>query len=160
MAQEVRVQNVSMVFERAGEQVVALDKVNLHVAGGCFGAIIGPSGCGKSTLLRLVADILQPTFGLISVGHHPPREARKQHALGFVFQAATLLPWRTVKQNIELPLQIVGKTSARRSSRSTSDLIELVGLSGFEDALPATLSGGMQQRAAIARALVLHPDVL
>jgi NitT/TauT family transport system ATP-binding protein len=132
----------------------------MRVPAGRFGAIIGPSGCGKSTLLRLVADVLQPVAGRITLGGDTPRAARHDHELGFVFQSPTLLPWRTVRENVELPLDIVGRRSARRSGASPTDLIELVGLRGFEKALPHELSGGMQQRAAIARALMLKPDVL
>jgi NitT/TauT family transport system ATP-binding protein len=149
-----------MVFQGRGEPVIALDKVDLQVPTGQFAAIIGPSGCGKSTLLRLVADVMQPFAGTITLGGETPRAARRDHALGFVFQGPTLLPWRTVRQNIELPLDVVGRRSARRSSNSTAELIELVGLKGFDNALPHELSGGMQQRVAIARALALKPDVL
>jgi NitT/TauT family transport system ATP-binding protein len=160
MSRDIRVEQVSMVFHGRGEPVIALEKVDLHVPAGCFAAIIGPSGCGKSTLLRLVADVMQPFAGSITLGGETPRAARHEHALGFVFQSPTLLPWRTVRQNVELPLAIVGRKSARRSASSSLELIELVGLKGFENALPHELSGGMQQRAAIARALVLRPDVL
>ena len=149
-----------MVFYGRGEPVIALEKVDMQVPVGQFASIIGPSGCGKSTLLRLVADITKPSAGTITLGGETPRAARHAHSLGFVFQAATLLPWRTVKQNIELPLDVVGRGSAKRSTRSSDELIELVGLGGFADALPHQLSGGMQQRAAIARALILTPDVL
>jgi NitT/TauT family transport system ATP-binding protein len=160
MSRDINIQQISMVFHGRGEPVVALEKVDLKVQAGQFAAIIGPSGCGKSTLLRLIADIVKPHAGSITLGGDAPRVARHAHALGFVFQAATLLPWRSVRQNIELPLDVVGRNSKRRSSRSSSDLIELVGLSGFADALPNQLSGGMQQRAAIARALILDPDIL
>ena len=146
-----------MVFYGRGEPVIALEKVDMHVAAGRFAAIIGPSGCGKSTLLRLAADVIQPFAGTVALGSESPRAARHDHALGFVFQSPTLLPWRTVRQNVELPLDIVGRKSMRRSASSP---LELVGLKGFENALPYELSGGMQQRAAIARALVLRPDVL
>jgi NitT/TauT family transport system ATP-binding protein len=160
MSRDIDIQQISMVFHGRGEPVIALEKVDLKVRAGQFAAIIGPSGCGKSTLLRLIADIVKPHAGSITLGGDTPRVARHAHALGFVFQAATLLPWRSVRQNIELPLDVVGRNSKRRSSRSSADLLELVGLSGFADALPNQLSGGMQQRAAIARALILDPDVL
>ena len=160
MSRDIHVNDVSMVFHGRGESVIALEKVSLHVPTGQFASIIGPSGCGKSTLLRLIADIMQPFAGEIILGHESPRAARLEHSLGFVFQGPTLLPWRTVKQNIELPLDVVGRSSARRSARSAGDLISLVGLDGFEDALPHQLSGGMQQRVAIARSLILTPDVL
>jgi NitT/TauT family transport system ATP-binding protein len=160
MSRDIQVDKVSMVFYGRGEPVIALEKVDMQVPAGQFASIIGPSGCGKSTLLRLVADITKPSAGTITLGGETPRAARHAHSLGFVFQAATLLPWRSVKQNIELPLDVVGRGSAKRSTRSSDELIELVGLGGFADALPHQLSGGMQQRAAIARALILTPDVL
>lgn len=158
MSEDINVANVSMVFDSRGSPVTALKNVDLVVPAGSFGAIIGPSGCGKSTLLRLVADVLQPSAGTVRVGSSTPASARKDHKLGFVFQSPTLLPWRSVRQNVELPLDIVGKS--RQGSHSSTELIELVGLKGFEDALPHELSGGMQQRAAIARALMLRPSVL
>jgi NitT/TauT family transport system ATP-binding protein len=160
MSRDIKVDNVSMVFHGRGDSVIALDKVNLQVPAGQFASLIGPSGCGKSTLLRLVADIMQPFAGTVTLGDDSPRKARQEHALGFVFQGPTLLPWRTVRRNIELPLDVAGRDSARRSTRSAQQLIELVGLKGFEEALPHQLSGGMQQRVAIARALMLQPDVL
>jgi NitT/TauT family transport system ATP-binding protein len=160
VSRDIRVQDVTMVYHGHGDSVIALERVNMHVPTGQFASIIGPSGCGKSTLLRLIADILQPHSGQVMLGSDTPRAARHDHALGFVFQSPTLLPWRTVRQNVELPLDVVGRNSTRRSARSTNELIELVGLKGFEKALPHQLSGGMQQRVAIARALVLTPDVL
>jgi NitT/TauT family transport system ATP-binding protein len=160
MSRDISIEQASVVFQRRGETVTALQDVTLHVPAERFVSIIGPSGCGKSTLLRLIADILPPTSGRIAIGGAPPRDARREHAIGFVFQQPTLLPWRTVRQNVALPLDVVGRTSARRSDRTPDQLLELVGLSGFAGALPGELSGGMQQRAAIARALVLQPDVL
>jgi NitT/TauT family transport system ATP-binding protein len=160
VSRDIQVQDVTMVFHGRGDTVIALEKVNMDVSTGQFASIIGPSGCGKSTLLRLIADIMQPHSGNVTLGSDTPRAARHDHALGFVFQSPTLLPWRTVRQNVELPLDIVGRNSKRRSARSADELIELVGLKGFEQALPYQLSGGMQQRVAIARALVLTPDVL
>src|ERR1700722_17069810 len=160
MSRDIQVDQVSMVFYGQGEPVIALEKVDMQVPAGQFASIIGPSGCGKSTLLRLVADVMKPYAGSITLGGDTPRAARHAHSLGFVFQAPTLLPWRSVKQNIELPLDVVGRGSARRSTRTSAELIELVGLTGFADALPHQLSGGMQQRVAIARALILTPDIL
>jgi NitT/TauT family transport system ATP-binding protein len=160
MSRDIRVEGVSMVFHGRGDPVVALQDVDLTVPASRFGSIIGPSGCGKSTLLRLLADVMQPSGGQVLLDGHTPGSARRDHALGFVFQSATLLPWRTVRQNVALPIDIVGRGRARRSARSPGDLIELVGLQGFENALPHQLSGGMQQRVAIARALALDPEVL
>lgn len=160
MSLAIDVTNVSMCFETKGRQVLALDGAALTIPAGSFASIIGPSGCGKSTLLRLLADIVQPSAGSIAVGGAPPRQARLDHAIGFIFQSPTLLPWRSVRENIELPLDIVGRTSVRAAKRSPVELVELVGLKGFENALPSQLSGGMQQRVSIARALALEPDVL
>ena len=157
MSEEIRANGVTMTFTGRGTPVTALEGVDMSVPAGSFGAIIGPSGCGKSTLLRLVADVLAPSRGTVTIGGRTPAATRRDYKLGFVFQSPTLLPWRTVRQNIELPLDIVGR---RRAARSAMDLIELVGLKGFDGALPHELSGGMQQRAAIARALILHPSVL
>jgi NitT/TauT family transport system ATP-binding protein len=147
---------VTKRFDLDGRALTALEGIDLNVPEGSFAALIGPSGCGKSTLLRLIADVFGPSEGSIAVGGRPPREARLNHEIGFVFQAATLLPWRTVMENVRLPLEIAGVEPAR----SPQSLINLVGLQGFEGAKPAQLSGGMQQRVAIARALVLQPKVL
>jgi NitT/TauT family transport system ATP-binding protein len=155
----LEVKGVTKRFELDGREVQALSPIDLCLKDGEFGALIGPSGCGKSTLLRLIADILPPSGGSIKIGGAPPTAARERHDIGFVFQDPTLLPWRTVRENITLPLEIAGK-SARRSSLSPDQLIDLVGLSGFANAKPAQLSGGMQQRCAIARALVLAPRLL
>jgi NitT/TauT family transport system ATP-binding protein len=136
-----------------------LSPTDLSLKEGEFGALIGPSGCGKSTLLRMIADILPPTAGTILIGGHEPQRARREHEIGFVFQDPTLLPWRSVIDNIRLPLEIVGN-AGRLSGATPQELIDLVGLTGFEHARPAQLSGGMQQRAAIARALILSPRLL
>ena len=156
MSREIEIADVGMVFTGRGTATTALASVSLTIPAARFGAIIGPSGCGKSTLLRLVADIMQPTSGSIRVGGTTPREARQSLAFGFVFQQPTLLPWRTVLGNIQLPSIVSGRPPAH----SPVELIRLVGLEGFERALPHELSGGMQQRVAIARALTLRPDVL
>lgn len=153
------IDHVSKAFDINGQHIQAVEDVSLSLEDGQFGALIGPSGCGKSTLLRMVADILAPTAGTISIDGTHPRQARKDHRIGFVFQDATLLPWRTVLENIRLPLEIVGN-NASVSETLPQELVELVGLSGFEKAKPSQLSGGMQQRAAIARSLVLSPRVL
>ncbi len=153
------VSSVSKSFEIDGRRVEALRDVSLSLEEGQFGALIGPSGCGKSTLLRLVADIAAPAGGSITIGGLPPAKARKEHRIGFVFQDPTLLPWRTVLENVRLPLEVVG-AKAVPGAASPLELIKLVGLGGFEHARPSQLSGGMQQRAAIARALVLAPRIL
>ena len=156
---ELSVEGVTKSFEIDGRTVEVMGPLDLSLKKGEFGALIGPSGCGKSTLLRMIADIFPPTSGRITVGGVTPSAARLDHDIGFVFQHPTLLPWRSVIDNIRLPLEIVGK-SGRLSGATPQELIDLVGLSGFEQARPAQLSGGMQQRAAIARALVLSPRLL
>ena len=155
----LNVSNVSKNFDIDGQRIEALRHIDLELNEGEFGALIGPSGCGKSTLLRLVADIMPPAAGTITVGGLPPSRARIEHRIGFVFQDPTLLPWRTVIDNIRLPLEVAG-TKATAGSATPEDLVKLVGLSGFENARPSQLSGGMQQRCAIARALVLAPQIL
>jgi NitT/TauT family transport system ATP-binding protein len=157
LALALRVRTASKTFELPTGPLPALVDIDLALQAGEFGAIIGPSGCGKSTLLRLIADILKPSGGSIEIGGEPPEVARRRHQIGFVFQAPTLLPWRTVRDNVKLPLDVAGSA---HQALSPDDLIRLVGLTGFEQALPAQLSGGMQQRVAIARALLLKPGVL
>jgi NitT/TauT family transport system ATP-binding protein len=153
------IREVSRSFAINGKPVPVLEGVSLDLAPGEFGALIGPSGCGKSTLLRMVADILQPDAGEIRIDDVVPAQARLAHQIGFVFQEATLLPWRSVIENVRLPLEMQqGKGS--QPPRSPEALVELVGLGGFEHARPAQLSGGMQQRCAIARALVASPKIL
>src|SRR5436305_11481752 len=113
MSKDLKVENASRWFESRGNKVVALDGATLNLPPGGFGALIGPSGCGKSTLLRMIADILPPSSGKILVGNEKPSAARRAHLIGFVFQSATLLPWRSVQANIALPLAIVGRRSKR-----------------------------------------------
>jgi NitT/TauT family transport system ATP-binding protein len=147
--------HVSMSYDGRME---VLDDIDFALDQGEFLSIVGPSGCGKSTILRLIADILRPSEGAIRIGSEPPSVARRQHEIGFVFQEPTLLAWRTVIDNVRLPLEIVGGPVG--SGPSPESLVELVGLAGFAEARPAQLSGGMQQRVAIARALALRPRVL
>jgi len=147
-----------MTFATPAGPVQALAGASLTIRPQGFVSLLGPSGCGKSTLLRLVADILAPTEGRIEVGGEPPGVARRRRLFGFVFQDATLLPWRSALQNVLLPLEIGG--SARHGRAEALELLELVGLRGFEAAYPWQLSGGMRQRVAIARALVTRPQVL
>jgi NitT/TauT family transport system ATP-binding protein len=150
---------VRFITER--RTVTALDRVSFTLERGGFLALLGPSGCGKSTLLRVVADLVPPTTGKVSVLGARPDEARRERALGFVFQDAALLPWRTALQNVELPLEVGGGAAALPKGAPTPrELLKLVGLDGWEASFPHELSGGMRQRVSIARALVSAPRVL
>jgi NitT/TauT family transport system ATP-binding protein len=155
----VEIADVSLTFATNDGPVQALSHVSLDIAKGEFVSFIGPSGCGKTTLLRAVADLEQPTSGAIRVNGLTPAEARKTRAYGYVFQAPALYPWRTVAGNIALPLEIMGVTRAERKVRVERGL-ELVNLRGFGAKFPWQLSGGMQQRASIARAMSFDPDLL
>ena len=152
---------VGVTFGGTGQHgaVQAVGGVELKLAQGEFVSLVGPSGCGKSTLLRTAADLITPSTGTITVAGGTPRAARLRRDIGFVFQDAALLEWRTVLANVMLPLEIQGVSQAERARRAR-DLIALVGLSGFEQAYPRHLSGGMRQRAAIARAMSTAPKVL
>jgi NitT/TauT family transport system ATP-binding protein len=150
---------VERTFELDGDVVHALSDVSLSAPVGSFIALIGPSGCGKSTLLRLLAGLDAPNAGTLSIGGRSPSEMRRANRLGVAFQDPALLPWRSVVKNVALPLQVAGQ-SVRDHEQRIAELIELVGLSAFVNALPGQLSGGMRQRAAIARALVTEPDLL
>ena len=151
---------VSKVFNAGGrKQVDALVDVSLTVKPGEFVSLIGPSGCGKSTLLRLIADLLEVSSGSLVVNGKSPRQARLDQDYGMAFQQAGLFDWRNVSKNIELPLEIRGWDQARRRARS-GEMLELVKLSEFATHMPWQLSGGMQQRAAIARALAADPPLL
>lgn len=151
--------NLDLVFQTADSPVHALSDINLDIEKGEFVSLIGPSGCGKTTLLRVIADLEQPTGGDITVNGMTPEQARLARAYGYVFQAAALYPWRTIEQNIALPLEVMGIAKAEQKKRIEQNLA-LVDLTGFEKKHPWQLSGGMQQRASIARALAVEPDML
>jgi NitT/TauT family transport system ATP-binding protein len=155
----VEVAGLNLVFQTADAPVTALADVNLTVNRGDFISLIGPSGCGKTTLLRVIADLERATGGTIKVNGVSPEEARLKRAYGYVFQASALYPWRTVIRNVTLPLEIMGLAKAERLARARR-VIELVDLSGFERKFPWQLSGGMQQRVSIARALSFDPELL
>ncbi|PHP27736.1 ABC transporter ATP-binding protein [Limimaricola cinnabarinus] len=151
----IRVENVDVTFGEG--TVVALKDVSVDIPQGAFVTILGPSGCGKSTLMRAIADLVPAARGVIDVQGQTPRDARRDRNFSYVFQDATLLPWRTALENVGLPLEVGGGGDAHADPR---DLLALVGLKGREDAMPHELSGGMRQRVAIARALVTKPKIL
>jgi len=155
----VDVRDVSLTFETADGKVDALSHIDLAIATGEFVSFIGPSGCGKTTLMRVIADLEQPTSGTLLVNGFPAGEARRQRAYGYVFQAPALYPWRTIEKNVMLPLEVMGYAESERRQRARRYL-ELVNLGGFERKFPWQLSGGMQQRASIARALSFDPALL
>lgn len=150
---------VSKTFNSVGAATVALTGIDLAIEAGQFVSILGPSGCGKSTILRIVGDLLEPTAGTVNVNAKTPHQARMDRDYGMVFQQATLLDWRKVLGNIQLPLEVMGLGPEERDTRARA-MLSLVELSEFSDHYPWQLSGGMQQRVAIARALVLQPQIL
>jgi NitT/TauT family transport system ATP-binding protein len=155
----IEISNLDLVFESRDLPVHALSGVDLTVNKGDFISLIGPSGCGKTTLMRVIADLQKPTSGSIKVDGVSPEEARLKRAYGYVFQAPALYPWRTVTANVTLPLEIMGLPAAERQERARR-VLALVNLSGFEKKFPWQLSGGMQQRVSIARALSFDPQIL
>lgn len=155
----IDINNLSLTFQTNDGPVHALSDIDLKIEEGDFVSFIGPSGCGKTTLLRVIADLEQPTAGSITVNGVSPEQARINRAYGYVFQAAALYPWRTIAKNVALPLEIMGLPKAEQQQRIEKNM-DLVNLAGFEKKYPWQLSGGMQQRASIARALAVEPDLL
>ncbi len=155
----VEAKDLELTFQTNDGPVHALTGVNLGISKGDFVSFIGPSGCGKTTFLRVIAGLEHPTGGTISVNGQTPDEARRNRSYGYVFQAAGLYPWRTIAGNVRLPLEIMGYSRAEMSDR-VKRVLELVELSGFDRKYPWQLSGGMQQRASIARALAFDADIL
>ncbi|MBX3140447.1 MAG: ABC transporter ATP-binding protein [Trueperaceae bacterium] len=155
----IDVQDVSKLFRVGKVEAVALQDANLQIHDGQFVSLIGPSGCGKTTLMRLVADLIEPTSGRITVAGKSPKEARAAREYGYVFQAPALYDWRNVLANVMLPLEIMGWPKGERRARA-EEMLRLVGLEGFHRSYPWQLSGGMQQRVSIARALAFDPKLL
>ncbi|HEY5322345.1 MAG TPA: ABC transporter ATP-binding protein [Caldimonas sp.] len=155
----IRSRNVGVRFFTERRNVTAIQGLDIDVAEGEFLTLLGPSGCGKSTFLRVVADLIPPSRGQVDVLSTTPHAARMRRDIGFVFQDAALLPWRTALQNVELPLQ-VGGGAARRGRRGPLELLDMVGLKDRANAYPHELSGGQRQRVSIARALVSDPKIL
>jgi NitT/TauT family transport system ATP-binding protein len=155
----VEARGLSITFGSGASQTVALSGVDLAIRRGEFVSLIGPSGCGKTTLLRAIADLEAPTGGSLVVNGKTAAEARRERAYGYVFQAPALYPWRNIERNVMLPLEIMGLPPAERQARAARNL-ELVGLAEFGRKFPWQLSGGMQQRASIARALSFEPALL
>ena len=156
---EINMEHIGMVYTADGKEVTALTDVTLDIQKGEFVSLVGPSGCGKTTLLRIIADLLQPTSGVITVGGTSPREARLKRRYGIVFQGAVLYDWRTVQKYVEMPLEIMKVPKADRVKQAKK-MLELVNLTEFADHYPKQLSGGMQQRVGIARALAIQPEIL
>lgn len=155
----IEAKGLNLVFETGDGPVHALKDVNLTINKGEFVSFIGPSGCGKTTFLRAIAALEHPTGGTLTVNGMTPDQARQARAYGYVFQAAGLYPWRTIAGNVRLPLEIMGFSKAEQEER-VARVLELVELSGFGKKFPWQLSGGMQQRASIARALAFDADIL
>ena len=155
----IEISNLTLTFETNDGPVHALSNIDLSVNQGDFVTLIGPSGCGKTTLLRLIADLEIPTSGTILVSGDSPQQARKNKEYGYVFQSPALYPWRNIERNIALPLEILGLNKNEQKQRIERNL-SLVNLEGFERKYPWQLSGGMQQRVSIARALAVEPKLL
>ena len=155
----IMAQDVNLVFETGDGPVVALKDISLDVKKGEFVSFIGPSGCGKTTLLRAIAALEKPNSGSLTVNGMSPEEARQQRAYGYVFQAAGLYPWRNIAKNVRLPLEVMGFDKNEMAVR-VKKVLDLVDLSGFEKKYPWQLSGGMQQRVSIARALCFDANIL
>jgi NitT/TauT family transport system ATP-binding protein len=159
----IAIRGVRVVYgSQASDAVTALEHIDLDIAPGEFVSLVGPSGCGKSTLLKVVGDLIAPTAGSVTIAGTSSATLRRQGRIGLVFQQANLMPWLRVEANVRLLYEIVAQkgSAGGRSAPNVTEILELVGLTGFEHKLPHQLSGGMQQRAALARALALDPAIL
>lgn len=159
MPNAISIKDASKTFHVGGNSIPALRDISLEIPKGGFVSLLGPSGCGKSTLLRLIGDLLEADEGSVQVLGKSAHDARLARDYGMVFQQPGLMEWRTIQKNVELPLQVAGMKHAERADRAR-ELLKLVRLEGFESHRPGQLSGGMQQRAAIARALSFEPKIL
>ncbi len=155
----VSITSVNKTFKSGANQTFALQDINLQIEQGEFVSLIGPSGCGKSTLLRIIGDLIAPTSGTVLVNGKPAPQARVNREYGIVFQAPVLFDWRSVEKNVQLPLEIMGASPQERAERAHA-MLSLVELDGFQKHYPYQLSGGMQQRVSIARALSFNPPLL
>tara|TARA_Y100001970_G_scaffold282015_1_gene393988 strand:+ start:1844 stop:2629 length:786 start_codon:yes stop_codon:yes gene_type:complete len=155
----VEAKKIDLVFQTSDSPIHALSEIDLEIKKGDFVSLIGPSGCGKTTLMRVIADLEKPTGGEIKVNGMSPEEARLKRSYGYVFQSPVLYPWRTVEGNLKLPLEIMGVDKSKQVN-IVREALEMVDLSGFGKKFPWQLSGGMQQRVSIARALTFNPDLL
>lgn len=155
----ISINDLSLVFPSKDGDVHALSNIDLSIKSGDFVSFIGPSGCGKTTLLRVIADLEKATSGSLKVNGTDAQDARLNRLYGYVFQAAALLPWRNIQQNCALPMEISGLSPAQQN-KQIDKYLKMVGLQDFHKKFPWQLSGGMQQRASIARALCLNPDLL
>lgn len=155
----ISIKNLNMVYQTRNAETVALKDATLSVKEGEFISLIGPSGCGKTTLLRIIADLIQATSGDILVAGKSPRQSRLDREYGYVFQAPALLEWRSVLKNVMLPLEVMNFSRSEQQTKA-SKLLEMVGLKDFHKSYPWQLSGGMQQRVSIARALAFNPKLL
>jgi len=159
LSHAIDLSEVTMTYGKEKKQVEALENVGLSIEPGEFFSIVGPSGCGKTTVLKLIGGLLKPTSGRIAIDGRPVQDARKNREFGFVFQTPALLPWRNVMQNVLLPLEVIGENTPTNRKKAF-DLLDFMGLSKFLDSYPSALSGGMQQRVSIARALAFSAKLL
>lgn len=156
---EIMLKDIGMQYQNDGHNITALTGVSMDIQKGEFVSLVGPSGCGKTTLLRIIADLLTPTSGEIQIAGETPQQARLKRKYGIVFQGAVLYDWRTVKKNVMLPMEIMHIPRKEQEERAMK-MLEMVGLTEFADRYPNQLSGGMQQRVGIARALSIQPEIL